>query len=81
MDIITTTTLRNNFAESLKEATKKDYLLVAKRGKITSALVDIELFEDLMALVNKKYQVSIKKAREEYKKGELFSHDEVFGEV
>jgi len=81
MNIVTTTTLRNNFADSLKEAIKKDYLLVAKRGKIISALVNIDLFEDLLALRNKKYLSSIKKAREEYRRGEVFTHNEVFGEI
>ena len=81
MDIVTTTTLRNNFADSLKEALKKDYLLVAKRGKIISALVNIDLFEDLLALKNKKYLASIKKAREEYRRGQVFTHEQVFGEI
>lgn len=81
MDVVTTTTLRNNFADSLKEAIKKDYLLVAKRGKIVSALVSIDLFEDLLALKNRKYLASIKKAREEYQKGEIFTHEETFGEI
>ena len=50
-------------------------------GKITSSLVDIELFEDLLSLKDKKFLKSIKKAREEYEKGEVFSHTEVFGEI
>lgn len=81
MDIVTTTTLRNNFADSLKEVLKRDYLLVAKRGKIISALVNIDLFEDLLALKNKKYLASIRKAREEYRRGQVFTHEQVFGEI
>ena len=81
MNIVTITTLRNNLADSIAQAAKNDYLLVAKRGKIKSALVDINLFEDLLALGNKKYLASIKKAREEYKKGQVFTHEQVFGEV
>ncbi|MBU3935187.1 type II toxin-antitoxin system Phd/YefM family antitoxin [Patescibacteria group bacterium] len=81
MDTITTTTLRNNLADAIDEVTKKNYLLVAKRGKITSALVNIDLFEDLVALSNKKYLASIKRAREEYKKGDIFTHQQVFGEA
>lgn len=82
MNVISTTILRNNLADALKEvANKKDYLLVAKKGKITSALVNIDLFEDLLALINKKYVASIKKAREEYKKGNFFTHEEVFGAI
>lgn len=82
MNIINTTVLRNNLADAIDEVvSKKDYLLVAKRGKITSALVDIDLFEDLLALTNKEYLKSIKKAREEYKEGSIFTHSEAFGEV
>lgn len=82
MNIITTTVLRNNLADSLKEVSvKKDYLLVASKGKLTSAIVNIDLFEDLLALVNKNYVKSIQKARKEYKAGEVFSHEEAFGSV
>ncbi|OGM21019.1 hypothetical protein A2714_01590 [Candidatus Woesebacteria bacterium RIFCSPHIGHO2_01_FULL_38_9] len=81
MNIVNATILRNNLSSAIKEVKRKDYLLVAKRGKITSALVDIELFEDLLSLKDKKFLKSIKKAREEYEKGEVFSHTEVFGEI
>ena len=82
MNIVNSTVLRNNLADTLAEVgKKKDFLLVAKRGKITSALVDIDFFEDLLALTNKKYLAGIKKAREEYKKGDVFSHEQAFGEI
>ena len=82
MNIITTTVLRNNLADSLKEiATKKDYFLVASKGKLNSALVNIDLFEDLLALVNKNYVKSIQKARKEYKAGAFLSHDKAFGDI
>ena len=82
MNIITTTVLRNNLADSLKEiSVKKDYLLVANKGKLSTALVNIDLFEDLLALVNKDYVKSIQKARKEYKSGSFLTHDQVFGEI
>lgn len=81
MNIVNATVLRNNLADTIKELKKKDYLLVAKRGKITSALVDIELFEDLLSLSDKDYLKSIKKAREEYEAGDVFSQNDVFGEI
>lgn len=82
MNVITTTILRNNLSQALSEITnKKEYLLVAKKGKITSAIVNIDLFEDLLALINKKYVQSIKKAREEYKRGDYLTHDQVFGNI
>ncbi|OGI69784.1 hypothetical protein A2824_00800 [Candidatus Nomurabacteria bacterium RIFCSPHIGHO2_01_FULL_42_16] len=81
MNIVNATILRNNLSDVINEVKKKDYILIAKRGKITSALVSVELFEDLLALKDKKYLKSIKKAREEYEKGEIFTHAEVFGEI
>ena len=82
MNVITTSILRNNLADALREITKKkDYLLVAKKNQIKAALVDIDLFEDLLALTNKKYLESIKKARKEYEKGDFFTHDQVFGNI
>ncbi|MBI2611326.1 type II toxin-antitoxin system Phd/YefM family antitoxin [Candidatus Gottesmanbacteria bacterium] len=82
MNVVQSTTLRNNLSDVIEEVSKKrEYMLVARRGKIISALVDIELFEDLLALSNKKYLQSIKKAREEYEKGDILTHSEVFGEI
>lgn len=82
MNVITTTVLRNNLADTLKEVDKnRDYLLVAKKGKVTSALVNIDLFEDLLALTNKNYVASIQKARKEYEQGEIFTHDQAFGDI
>ena len=40
-----------------------------------------DLFEDLLSLTDSDYLESIKKAREEYKKGDVLSHDQVFGEL
>ncbi len=81
MNVINATVLRNNLADAMEEVSKKDYLLVAKKGKITSAIVNIELFEDLLALANKDYVKSIQKAREEYESGDVFSHEQAFGEI
>jgi PHD/YefM family antitoxin component YafN of YafNO toxin-antitoxin module len=82
MNVISSTILRNNLADALSTITKKkDFLLVSKKGKITSAIVDIDLFEDLLALANKDYLKSIKEARNDYKKGRVKTFEEVFGEV
>ncbi len=82
MNIVNATTLRNHLADSLKEVDKKkDFLLVSKSGEISSVLVNIDLFEDLLALTDTDYLASIKKARKEYKNGDVLSHDSVFGEL
>ena len=82
MNVINTTVLRNNLASALEEVQKKSkYLLNARKKKITSAIINIDLFEDLLSLANKKYINSIKKARKEFERGEFFTFDEVFGEI
>jgi hypothetical protein len=82
MNFIAATTLRNNLSETLNHLKKTGkYMLVSKRGKITSALVDIDLFEDLIALYNQDYLKSIQQARQDYKKGKVHSFQEVFGQV
>ncbi|MBM3283873.1 hypothetical protein FJY90_06550 [Candidatus Gottesmanbacteria bacterium] len=81
MNVVTTTILRNNLADIVSEIDKQKYFLIAKKGKITSALVKIDFFEDLLALANKKYVESIKKARNEYQRGEVFTHDQIFGKL
>ena len=82
MNVINTTVLRNNLASALEEVQKKSkYFLIARKKKITSAIINIDLFEDLLSLANKKYVNSIKKARKEFERGEFFTFDEVFGEI
>ncbi len=82
MNIVSSTVLRNNLSDTLSEVNdKKDFLLVARKGKITSAIVNIDLFEDLLAFANKKYLASIKKARKEYNDHDFLTHEEVFGKI
>lgn len=81
MTIINSTKLRNNLSDALKMAKKKDFVLVSHRGKINTAIVDIDLLEDLLELGDKEYLKSIKEAREQYKKGEYYTFDEVFGNI
>ena len=79
MNVVSATVLKNNLTDTLDEITKKrNYLLVATKGKITSALVDIDLFEDLLTLADRNYKNTIKKARKEYKSGEIYTHEQVF---
>lgn len=73
--------MRANFSSTLDELSKQSYLLVARRGKISHAIVNLDFLEDLLALKNKKYLAAIKQAREDYKKGNVFTHDQIFGEL
>lgn len=82
-NIIQTTTLRSNLSDALDsiENKKQDYLLVARKGKISAALINLDLLEDFLALSSPRFLKSIKKAREQFKKGDYLTHEEVFGEI
>lgn len=76
------TTLRNNLADVLEEVAKKrQYFLVTKKDNPISVLVNLDFFEDLLALASPKYLKSIKEAREQYKEGKHYTHEEVFGKL
>ncbi len=82
LKVVETTTLRNNLAHVIQEiSSKKDYLLITKNNKPISAIVNLDFFEDLLALSSKEYLKSIRRAREDYKHGKVFSHEEVFGKI
>lgn len=79
---VTVSTLRQNLADALKAVEKgKDYMIITKRGKMVSALVNPDLFEDLLALSSPNYLKSIKRAREDIKKGRVEPIDKVFGKL
>lgn len=82
INIVSSTVLRNNLADSLSLVeNKKDYILVSNRGKVKLAIVNIDMLEDLLALANPEYLADIKEARENIKKGELYTFEEVFGKI
>ena len=43
-------------------------------------MISLDLLEELLSLTDSDYLKSIKQARQEYKNGEVFSHETVFGE-
>ncbi|OQX54914.1 MAG: hypothetical protein B5M54_04245 [Candidatus Aminicenantes bacterium 4484_214] len=78
--IVSATTFRNNFSAVIKEVSGKEkYMIVTQKNKPVSAIVDIDFFEDLLALASSEYLESIKK--EDYNKGRIFEHKDVFGEL
>lgn len=81
MKIINSTNLRNNLADTLKKIKNDKYVLVSHRGKIKAAIVDIDMLEDILELSDSKYLKSIKESREQYKRGEYFTFEEVFGNI
>ena len=79
---IATTVLRDNFADALQMInTTNNYLLITKKGRPVSVLVNIDFFEDLLALSSNEYLDQIKEARAEYKAGKIVSHEEIFGKI
>jgi prevent-host-death family protein len=78
---VKTTVLRDHLADTLEEVQKTDYILVTKRGRPISALVNIDFFEDLLALAGTEYVESIKEARADHEAGRMLSHAELFGEL
>jgi len=82
VNLIQASTLRSNLSKVLDSVEEKtDYVLVTKKGKPQVALVNLDFFEDLLALASPKYLKSIKSARAQIKKGLFYSHEEVFGEL
>lgn len=79
---ISSTKLRDHLSDVMKETErKKDFFIITKKGLPKSAIVDLDFFEDLLAATNKEYLKNIKEARDQYKKGEISSFDEVFGDL
>lgn len=79
---IDTTDLRNNLSATLEAVGKDDVLFIKSRGKLTGkVIIDDELLEDLLLLQDGKYLASIVKARKEIKQGNIYTFDEVFGDV
>jgi PHD/YefM family antitoxin component YafN of YafNO toxin-antitoxin module len=78
MTIIKATALRDNLSETLKEVGQsKKFVLVSHRGRIKSAVVDIDYLEDLLELADENYLKSIREAREQLKRGEYYTLDEI----
>lgn len=72
---------RNNFASTLDSINDDDVVIVTRRGKKERVILDIDRFEDLLAANNPEYLKSIEKARKEAQNGEVFSMEEVFGNI
>lgn len=77
------TTLRNHLSDVIKEVNrkKKKFLLITNKGRPVSAIVNLDYFEDLLALASPNYIKSIQEAREDYKQGRVYTHQEVFGDL
>jgi len=80
--LVSTTTFRNNLADVIEEVGEKEnYVLVTDRGEPKAAVVNIDFFEDLLMANSPEYIKSIKEAREDFKAGRVYTHEEVFGDL
>lgn len=80
--LVSTTTFRNHLADVVDEVSEnEDYLLVTERGEPKVALVNIDYFEDLLMANSPEYIKSIKEAREDFKTGRVYTHEQVFGDL
>ena len=80
--ILSTTTFRKHISDVMDEVNEKeDYILVTERGEPKAALVNIDFFEDLLMANSPKYIESIREAREDFKAGRVYTHEQVFGDL
>lgn len=79
---IETTKLRSNLAAAIREVNERnDFLVVTKKGEPVAGIIDLDTLEDLEASRSKAFIKSIKEARSQIKRGEFYTHEEVFGDI
>jgi prevent-host-death family protein len=69
------TNARANFAESLDAASKGEVILIQRRGKPDTAIVDADLLEDFLSSTSPRIIAKIQSARSE---SGLISYEEAF---
>ncbi|MEK7610810.1 MAG: type II toxin-antitoxin system Phd/YefM family antitoxin [Patescibacteria group bacterium] len=80
--VIQTATLRENLSQIIDTLSEeKGFMVVTRKGKPVSALVNIDTFEDMLAKTSSSYLKDIREARREYKDGNFLTHKKLFGEV
>jgi PHD/YefM family antitoxin component YafN of YafNO toxin-antitoxin module len=75
---LTASKLRDNMADALDAVSKNEILIVTRRGKKETAIIDLDKLEDLLAATDPSYLKTIQAARTSK---EYFSHEEVFGDL
>ena len=75
------TNLRSNLADALDQVASGDIVLVKRRGKPDTALIDSDLLEDYIAANNPRIVKKVAKARAEVAAGKTVPFEDVFHEV
>ena len=78
---ITTSKLRDNLADVLENTAGDNLCIITRRGRANRAIVDLDKLEDLLAASNPAYLKEIAQARAQATAGEVFTIDEVFGNL
>jgi prevent-host-death family protein len=79
---VDTATLRAHLSDTLNEVEKKrDYMVITRKSKPVSALISLDLLEDLLAKASHPYLKSIREARAEIKAGKGKTFEQVFGKL
>jgi len=78
---ISASDLRNSLADALDSVNADDILIVTRRGKKERAIIDLDKLEDLLAASDPEYLKTIARARSEAASGEVFTMDQVFGDL
>ena len=74
--------LRSHFKDAMTHVKEsKRPLVITERDVPTAVLLDIDEFEDVLSLRDKTFLSSIKKAREEHKKGQVFDMEDIFADI
>ena len=71
--------LRDNLADALDAVSEDEVLIITRRGKKEKAIIDIDKLEDLLSANDPEFLRSIADAREQIKRGEVYTFEEVFG--
>jgi len=56
-------------------------MIITRKGEPVAGIIDLDLLEDVEASKSKVFIESIKEAREQIKRGEFYTHEEVFGDI
>lgn len=75
------TNLRSNLADALDQVAGGDIVLVKRRGKPDTALVDSDLLEDFIAASNSRIVKKTAIARKEIESGRTIPFDDMFEEI
>lgn len=79
---VNSSSLRANFKSAMQHVKKsKKPLIVTERGVPTTVLIDIDEFEDYLTAKDKDFITSIKKARAQYEKKDVFDMSDVFADI